>query len=262
MKRKCVLGVSRAKVWSGCFRLLHSHKLAVIGLSVGYETWPLIGWHHHFMIGWSKFRLRLHNAPLHYGLTWSVGIPIGFQILVTVPLDIPIGRQMPAVRAVQVHCERIYTYFCKWGMSSDVILFSLIEAIYQHIFIHWIISTPPPLKKTKKKQTIKRGFTCTHSFMVFVSVHQGRTLNDEGLVQLANTKWIKLFSVLDIKTIKPLSDFFYHIIYMSICVYHILAISNKNAEWIFFPFAFRWVLWFGHVLHDTTCCIFIWLLVL
>ena len=58
----------------------------VIGLSVGYETWPPIGWHHPFVIGWSKYRLGLPSAPLHYGLTWPVGIPTVFQTPVTVTL--------------------------------------------------------------------------------------------------------------------------------------------------------------------------------
>ena len=35
------------------------------GLSVGYETWPPIGWRHSFVIGWSKDRLGLPSAPLH-----------------------------------------------------------------------------------------------------------------------------------------------------------------------------------------------------
>ena len=38
-------------------RLLHSHNLAATGLSLGYETWPSIGWHWVFVIGWSKYRL-------------------------------------------------------------------------------------------------------------------------------------------------------------------------------------------------------------
>ena len=35
----------------GVCRLLHSPSLVVIGLYVGYETWPGIGWHHPFVIG-------------------------------------------------------------------------------------------------------------------------------------------------------------------------------------------------------------------
>ena len=50
-------------------RLLHGPSLVDIGLLVGLETWPQIGWHHPFVIGWSKYRLGLLSAPLHYGLT-------------------------------------------------------------------------------------------------------------------------------------------------------------------------------------------------
>ena len=82
-------------------RLLNSPSLVAIGLSVGYETWPPIGWHHAFVIDWSKYRLGLPSAPLHYGLTWPVGILTIFQTPVTVPLYSlnarHFGRQMPAV---------------------------------------------------------------------------------------------------------------------------------------------------------------------
>ena len=55
-----------------------------IGLSVGYEPWPPIGWHHAFVIGLSRYRLGLPSAPLHYGITWPVGIPTVFQTPLTV----------------------------------------------------------------------------------------------------------------------------------------------------------------------------------
>ena len=38
-------------------RLLCTHNLVAVRLFIGYETWPLIGWHHPFVIGWSKYRL-------------------------------------------------------------------------------------------------------------------------------------------------------------------------------------------------------------
>ena len=41
-------------------RVLHSPSLVAVGLSVG--------WHHSFVIGWSKDRLGLPSAPSHYGL--------------------------------------------------------------------------------------------------------------------------------------------------------------------------------------------------
>ena len=88
-------------------RLLHSPSLKAIGQSVGYATWPPIGWHHLFVIGWSKYRLGLPSAPLHYGLMWPVGIPTIFQTPVTVPLHCPNSRRRPAVRAVQGDCEGV-----------------------------------------------------------------------------------------------------------------------------------------------------------
>ena len=91
-------------------RLLHSPSLVAIGLSVGYETWPPIGWHLPFVIGWSEDRLGLPSAPLHYGLKWPVGIPTAFQTSVTVLLHCPNGRQLPTVRAVQGDCERVYRH--------------------------------------------------------------------------------------------------------------------------------------------------------
>ena len=73
-------------------RLLHSPSLVAIGLSVGYETWPPIGWHLPFVIGWSKDRLGLPSAPLHYGLKWPVGFPTAIQTSVTVLLHCPNGN--------------------------------------------------------------------------------------------------------------------------------------------------------------------------
>ena len=55
--------------------MLHSPNLLAIGLSARSETWPPIGWHHPFVISWSKYRLGLPSAPLHYGLMWPVWIP-------------------------------------------------------------------------------------------------------------------------------------------------------------------------------------------
>ena len=64
-----------------------------IGLSVEYETWPLIGRQHAFVIGWFECRLGLPSKPLYYGLTWPVWIPTVFQTPVTVLLHSPNSRQ-------------------------------------------------------------------------------------------------------------------------------------------------------------------------
>ena len=85
----------KVSIWTHVsHRLLHSPNLVAIGLPVGYETWPPIGWHHPFVIGWSKDRLGFPSAPLHYGLTWPVGIPIVFQTPVIVPMHSPNGRNL------------------------------------------------------------------------------------------------------------------------------------------------------------------------
>ena len=72
----------------------------------GYEKWPPIGWHDPFVIDWSKYRLELATTTLYYGLMWPVWIPTVFQIPGALPLYSPDGRGMPAIRAVQVDCER------------------------------------------------------------------------------------------------------------------------------------------------------------
>ena len=59
-------------------RLLHSPILVALGLSVGYETWPPIGWHHPFVIGWCKYRPGLPRVAMHCGFMWLVGISIVF----------------------------------------------------------------------------------------------------------------------------------------------------------------------------------------
>ena len=53
----------------GSTRLLDSPSLMVLGLSVGCETWPPIGWHCPFVIGWSSYMLGL--APLQRIWGWS-----------------------------------------------------------------------------------------------------------------------------------------------------------------------------------------------
>ena len=60
-------------------RPLRSPSLVAIRLSVVYETWSPIGWHQAFVIGWSRYRSGLPSAPLHYDITWPVGIPTVFR---------------------------------------------------------------------------------------------------------------------------------------------------------------------------------------
>ena len=79
-------------------RLLHSPSLVAVGLSVG--------WHHSFVIGWSKDRLGLPSAPVHYGLKWPVGIPTVFQTPVTVPL----------------HCNCLLLGLCKGTVKESTVV--------------------------------------------------------------------------------------------------------------------------------------------
>ena len=79
-----------------------------MGLLVGYERWPSIGWYHSFMIVWSKYQLGLPSAPLHHGITLPVRISTVCQIPETAPLHSSDGRQLPAVWAVRVDCEIVY----------------------------------------------------------------------------------------------------------------------------------------------------------
>ena len=99
-------------------RLLHSPNMVVIGLSVGYETWPPIDWP--FVISCFRYRLGMPSAPWRYGLTWPLGIPTVFQTRVTASFSSPNGRQLPSVKAVQGDRERVYPRpdlpVWRWGM--------------------------------------------------------------------------------------------------------------------------------------------------
>ena len=124
-------------------KLLHSPRLVAIGLSEGYETWPPIGRHHAFVIVWSKYRLGLPSAPLHYGLTWSVGIPTVFQTPVTVPLHsptagncLPLGlckgtvKESREVRKDQWAPDIARSFFCTI-VSTDGWAFGVSSKFYQ-----------------------------------------------------------------------------------------------------------------------------------
>ena len=59
---------------------------------MGYGTWPPVGWHHTFVIVWSKYRLRMARVVMNFGLTWAMGISTVLQMAMAVPLDRPNGR--------------------------------------------------------------------------------------------------------------------------------------------------------------------------
>ena len=85
------------------FRLLHSHTPMAVGLAVGYKIWPLIGWHHLFLIGWSKYRLVLPQLRCIEGHV-TCGNFNHFRRPLTVPLHSSNGRQ---IKAVQEDCEKV-----------------------------------------------------------------------------------------------------------------------------------------------------------
>ena len=51
---------------ANCPTLLHSPSLVAIGLTVGFDTWPPIGWHHPLVIDWFIYSL-VSSVALHYG---------------------------------------------------------------------------------------------------------------------------------------------------------------------------------------------------
>ena len=84
-------------------RLLHSPSLVAVRLSVGdmASNWVALPF-----CDWSEDRLGLPSAPLHYGLTWPVGIPTVFQTPVTVPL----------------HCNCLLLGLCKGTVKESTVV--------------------------------------------------------------------------------------------------------------------------------------------
>ena len=99
-------------------RLLHSPSQVPIGLSVGHETWFPFSWHRACVIGWSKYILGLPSAPLHYGLTWPVGLPTGFQTPVS-PFEQPWRQAGLCKWTVKESSQQS----CTWRMSVSLGLF-------------------------------------------------------------------------------------------------------------------------------------------
>ena len=70
-------------------------------------TWPPTGWHHPFVIGWSKYRLGLPQSQ------WIVGscdwweFPLFLRGHWQSPCTALMAGKLPAVRAVQGDCERV-----------------------------------------------------------------------------------------------------------------------------------------------------------
>ena len=100
--------VDRITLWFGFnvlnqrSRLLHSPILLAIGLSLEYETWPSVA---DITLLWLAGKIPLLQRIM--GSSGRLEFTPSKKPL-TVPLRSPYGRQMPAVRAVQGDCERVY----------------------------------------------------------------------------------------------------------------------------------------------------------
>ena len=96
--------------WPFSSRLLHSHNLLAVALSVEHGTWPSVACVVSCMNGLSKYWL----VNYHIQCIMNLGITTIFQRSLTVSLHSPNGRQMPAIRAVQGDCERVYIRSVEW----------------------------------------------------------------------------------------------------------------------------------------------------
>ena len=76
-------------------RLLHSLSLVVMGVSVGYQAWPPIGWCHSVVIGWSKYSLGMPQLQCIVGPHHRWEFPLFFKL--------------PGVGAVQGDCKIVYS---------------------------------------------------------------------------------------------------------------------------------------------------------
>ena len=107
--------------WS-CFlllsRLLHNPSLVSSGLSRGYKISHQLAGITLLVFSWSEHKLGLPCVTMHCGLTSLVGISTVCQWSLTVPLHSPNGRHLPAVRAVQGDCERVYLSSWHDGSTS------------------------------------------------------------------------------------------------------------------------------------------------
>ena len=117
-------------------RLLHRPSLVATGLSVGYETWPPIGWNNAFMIVWCNYRLGLPSAPLHYGLMWPVGIPTVLQTPVTVPFIQPErqacrwGCARGLWKSLHHHADILSDFLLCWFAEMSINLSTCISSRY------------------------------------------------------------------------------------------------------------------------------------
>ena len=106
-------------------RLLHSHRLVVVGLSLGYGTWHPTGLHQPVVIGWSRCRLGLYQSQWIVGSCdqWEFPIFFSSQFYSTSPCTaLTAGNfNSPAVRTVKKDCERVWMapeVLTHWGLKK------------------------------------------------------------------------------------------------------------------------------------------------
>ena len=75
---------------------------------VAHETWPLNGWHHPFVIGWSKYKLGLLQSPWIVGSHDQREFSPFFRGHWQSTSTAPTAGNLPAIRAVQGECETVY----------------------------------------------------------------------------------------------------------------------------------------------------------
>ena len=136
----------------------------VIGLSVGCEIWPPIGWHHPFVICWSRYRLGLSQLQCIVGphdqlefhlfsrsLTFPLPrapctalmegkcLPLGL-CKETVKLSISKGITNCVQKCIQGSKKKKPELFWFWDKNSRIKLDSLRARAYAHI--RWTVHTP------------------------------------------------------------------------------------------------------------------------
>ena len=81
-------------------------SLVAVELSVGYQIWPPIVWHCPFLIGWSKHKLGIPQLQCIMG-SWCDRRESFHNFSKSLCTALTSGK-LPAVRAVQGDCERVY----------------------------------------------------------------------------------------------------------------------------------------------------------
>ena len=118
-------------------RLLHSHSVVAVVLSVRYQTLPpidLCDWVVQ-IYNWGYLQLLgLRQAAMHCGLIWLMGIPTTSQRPLTVSLHSTNGRQF----AVSVVQRRLWNSLGLWDSPSGTSGISCTKLMeYWHDRVHY-----------------------------------------------------------------------------------------------------------------------------